>query len=113
MKQTRSAVRLSIFIGDGDMWHHKPLHHEIVRRARTAGLAGATVVRGIEGYGTHSLVHTTRLLDLAEDLPLIVIIVDTAERVRSFLPELDEVVTEGTVVVDEVQAIRYTTEPES
>lgn len=80
------ALRVSIFIGEGDTWHHKPLYHEIVRRARDAGLAGATVLRGSEGYGSHSQVHTTRLLDLAEDLPLLVLIVDEADRVRAFLP---------------------------
>lgn len=101
------ALRVSIFIGEGDTWHHKPLYHEIVRRARDAGLAGATVLRGSEGYGSHSQVHTTRLLDLAEDLPLLVLIVDEADRVRAFLPQLDELVVEGTVLLDEVEAIRY------
>lgn len=107
MKQTMQALRVSIFIGEGDTWHHKPLYHEIVRRARDAGLAGATVLRGSEGYGSHSQVHTTRLLDLAEDLPLLVLIVDEADRVRAFLPQLDELVVEGTVLLDEVEAIRY------
>jgi len=99
-------MRLSIFIGENDRWHHEPLHHEIVRRAGRAGLAGATVLRGIEGYGASGLIHTTRLLDLAEDLPLVVIIVDAADRVRAFLPELDELIAEGTVILDEVEVVR-------
>lgn len=108
MKRTTKALRLSLFVGEGDTWHHKPLYHEIVRRAREAGLAGATVLRGTEGYGSHSQVHTTRLLDLSEDLPLLVLIVDEPEKVRAFLPQLDELVEEGTALLDEVEAIRYT-----
>lgn len=104
---SQAGMRLSIFVGEGDTWHHKPLHHEIVRRARVAGLAGATVLRGCEGFGTSSLVHTNRLLSLAEDLPLVVVIVDTEERIRAFLPELDEIVSEGIAVLDYVEVVRY------
>lgn len=107
MKLTGSALRLTIFLSEDDVWHHKPLYHEIVHRAHTAGLAGATVLRGIEGYGASSRIHTTRLLSLSEDLPIAVIIVDAAERVREFLPQLDELVEEGMVILDEVQVIRY------
>jgi PII-like signaling protein len=107
MPRATPALRLSIFLREDDTWHHKPLHHEIVHRAKAAGLAGATVLRGIEGYGATSLIHTTRLLDLAEQLPVIVVIVDTEERVRAFLTELDDVVTEATVTVDEVEILRY------
>jgi len=102
-----TAVRLSIFVGDNDLWHHKPVHLEIVKRAREAGLAGATVLHGIEGYGTSSLIHTARLLSLSEDLPIVVVIVDREDRVRRFLPELDELVAEGTVLLDEVEVIKY------
>ncbi|MFC0439993.1 DUF190 domain-containing protein [Kutzneria buriramensis] len=101
------ATRLSIFIGADDRWRHKPLYHEIVRRAREAGLAGATVLTGIEGYGAASRIHTTRLLNLSEDLPVVVLIVDADERVRAFLPQLDELVEEGMVVLDEVEVVRY------
>jgi PII-like signaling protein len=107
MAQGVPGLRMSIFIGEDDTWHHTPLYHEIVRRAREAGLAGATVLRGTEGYGTSSLIHTTRLLDLAEQLPIVVIIVDAEERVRAFLPELDELVDEGAVVLDEVEVLRF------
>lgn len=107
MKLQSSALRLTVFVGEGDMWRHGPLYHEIVHRAHTAGLAGATVLRGIEGYGASSRIHTTRLLSLSEDLPVAVIIVDAADRVREFLPQLDELVGEGMVILDEVEMIRY------
>jgi PII-like signaling protein len=106
-----TALRASIILSEDDTWHHKPLHHEIVTRARAAGLAGATVLRGVEGYGTSSRIHTTRLLSLAEDLPVVVIIIDTEERVRAFLPELDDLITEGTVVLDTVEVLRYAGKP--
>ncbi|MEV5439388.1 DUF190 domain-containing protein [Streptomyces sp. NPDC052682] len=102
------ALRLTAFVGANDTWHHKPLYAEIVRRAHAAGLAGASVFRGVEGFGAHSLVHTSRLLSLSEDLPVAVVIVDTEERVRAFLPQLDELVTEGLVTLDDCEVIRYT-----
>lgn len=102
-----TALRLTIFIGENDSWHHKPVYTEIVHRAHQAGLAGASVFRGIEGFGASSLIHTTRLLSLSEDLPVAVIIVDTAERIRAFLPQLDELVPEGLVILDECEVIRY------
>jgi PII-like signaling protein len=101
------ALRLSIFVGEDDVWHHKPLYHEIVLRAKRAGLAGATVLRGIEGFGASSRIHTTRLLSLSEDLPLLVLIVDEPAKVEAFLPELEELVTEGMVLMDEVEVVRY------
>ncbi|MFC6084589.1 DUF190 domain-containing protein [Sphaerisporangium aureirubrum] len=108
MKLEGPAVRLTVMVGETDQWHHRPLYHEIVRRAREDGLAGATVLRGIEGYGASSRIHTARILSLSEDLPVAVIVVDTEERVRAFLPRLDELVTEGLVVLDPVEVIRYT-----
>ncbi|WP_326789435.1 DUF190 domain-containing protein [Streptomyces sp. NBC_00151] len=105
---TGGALRLTVLVGENDTWHHKPLYAEIVHRAHAAGLAGASVFRGIEGFGASSLVHTSRLLSLSEDLPVAVIVVDTEERVRAFLPELDELVTEGLVVLDPCEVIRYT-----
>ncbi|WP_327426623.1 MULTISPECIES: DUF190 domain-containing protein [unclassified Streptomyces] len=104
---TGSALRVTIFIGENDTWHHKPLYSEIVHRAHAAGLAGASVFRGIEGFGASSLIHTSRLLSLSEDLPVAVVIVDTEERVRAFLPKLDELVTEGLVILDDCEVIRY------
>jgi PII-like signaling protein len=102
-----TALRASIFVGEDDTWEHAPLHHEIVKRARAAGLAGATVLRGCEGYGASSLIHTTRLLSLTEDLPIVVVIIDAEDRLRTFLSELDEIIGEGTVVLDTVEVLRY------
>jgi hypothetical protein len=107
MRLAGRALRLTIFIGEDDVWHHKPLFHEIVHRAHKAGLAGATVLRGIEGYGATSRIHTTRLLSLSEDLPVVIVIVDAEDRVRAFLPQLDDLVTEGMVMLDDVEVIRY------
>ena len=107
MKPQGSALRLTIFVGESDTWHHRPLYQEIVHRAHAAGLAGASVLRGIEGYGASSRIHTSRILSLSEDLPLAIIIVDTEDRVRAFLPQLEELVTEGLVVIDPVEVIRF------
>ena len=107
MRLTGTALRLTIMVGESDNWHHKPLFTEIVHRAHAAGLAGATVLHGIEGYGASSLIHTTRLLSLTEDLPVVIVIIDEHQRVRDFLPQLDELVSEGLVVLDDCEVIRY------
>ncbi|WP_371480201.1 DUF190 domain-containing protein [Kitasatospora sp. NBC_00315] len=101
------ALRLTVIVGEYDAWHHRPLYSEIVHRAHAAGLAGASVFRGIEGFGASSLIHTSRLLSLAEDLPVAVVIVDAQERVRAFLPELDELVSEGLVTLEACEVVRY------
>ncbi|MET9680432.1 DUF190 domain-containing protein [Streptomyces coeruleorubidus] len=105
---TGRALRLTVFVGENDTWHHKPLYSEIVHRAHAAGLAGASVFRGVEGFGASSLIHTSRLLSLSEDLPVAVVIVDTEPRIRAFLPQLDELVTEGLVTLDDCEVLRYT-----
>ena len=107
MKLSGPSRRLTVFIGESDLYKHKPLYHEIVHRAQAAGLAGASVFRGIEGFGASSRIHTTRILSLSEDLPLAVIIVDAAEKIEAFLPQLDELVTEGLVILDDVDVIKY------
>lgn len=104
---TGRALRVTVFVGEHDTWHHRPLYSEIVHRAHAAGLAGASVFRGIEGFGASSLIHTSRLLSLSEDLPVAIVIVDDEERVRAFLPQLDELVTEGLVILDDCEVIRY------
>ncbi len=107
MRLTGRALRITILVDDTDTWHHKPLYTEIVHRAHAAGLAGASVFRGVEGFGASSLIHTTRLLSMTEDLPIAVVIIDTEDRIREFLPQLDELVIEGLVSLDEVEVIRY------
>lgn len=104
---TGTAVRVTIFIGENDTWHHKPLFSEIVHRAHRQGLAGASVFRGIEGFGASSRIHTSRLLSLSEDLPVAIVLVDTEDRIRAFLPQLDELVTEGLVILDGCEVVRY------
>lgn len=96
-----------IFIGESDTWHGKPLYQAIVERVRKEGLAGATVVRGIEGFGADSHMHTSRILRLSEDLPVVIEIVDTEERIARVLPLLDEMVTEGMVTVETVHIVAY------
>ncbi|CAL9641578.1 DUF190 domain-containing protein [Streptomyces sp. Tu 3180] len=105
-RPTGRALRLTVLVGEHDTWHHRPLYAEIVHRAHAAGLAGASAFRGIEGFGASSLVHTSRLLSLSEDLPVAIVVVDTEERVRAFLPELDELVTGGLVVLDDCEVVR-------
>lgn len=111
MKLQGPAMCLTIMVGESDQWHHRPVFTEIVHRTHRAGLAGATVLRGIESFGASSRIHTTRLLSLSEDLPVVVLIIDTAEKVRAFVPELDELVGEGLVIIDEVEVIRYVGRP--
>jgi uncharacterized protein len=101
-----------IFIGEDDRWNHQPLYEAIVRLARERGLAGATVIRGIEGFGKSSHLHTTRILRLSEDLPLIVEIVDTVEKIDPFLDEVDAMVSGGMITVERVEVRAYRgTEP--
>lgn len=98
---------LRIFIGESDTWHGKPLYQAIVQRVREEGLAGATVLRGIEGFGAKSHLHTARILRLSEDLPIVIEIVDTAENVDRVIPVLDEMVEDGMVTVERVQILSY------
>ncbi|RYP86743.1 DUF190 domain-containing protein [Nocardioides guangzhouensis] len=110
---SRTARRLTVYLGESDTWHHKPLYSELVHRAHAAGLAGASVLRGIEGFGTSSRIHTSRLLSLSEDLPVVVVLVDEPERIDAFLPQVEELVTEGLVTLDDVEVVvhRYREEP--
>jgi PII-like signaling protein len=101
------AQRLTVIVGESDTVGHRPLYTEIVHRAHAAGLDGASVFRGIEGFGATGRVHTTRILSLAEDLPVSIVIVDTVQRVQAFLSELEEVVVDGLVVVEDVQVVHH------
>ncbi len=96
-----------MYVGESDTHGHRPLFSEIVHRAHAAGLAGASAFRGVEGFGGSSLIHTARLLSLSEDLPVAVVVVDTEERVRAFLPVLAELAVEGLVTLDEVEVLHY------
>src|SRR5436190_15802945 len=98
---------LRIFIGESDRWHGKPLYEAIVEHVRKEGLAGATVIRGIEGFGADSHLHTSRILRLSEDLPVVIEMVDTAENIDRILPMLDPMVEGGMVTVERVQVIAY------
>jgi PII-like signaling protein len=107
MTLTGTALRMTVFIGESDQHQHRPLYAEIVHRARKAGLAGATVLRGFEGYGAGSRIHTSRILSLTEDLPIVVLIVDAPHRIRAFLPQIEDLVTDGLIILDEVEVVRY------
>ena len=101
------AKRVTVYIGEADRWHHKPLHTAIVEMLRAEGCAGATVVKGVEGFGKASRIHTASVLRLSQDLPVIVTLVDTPERVERVLPKIDEMVGGGLVVVEDVHVRRY------
>jgi hypothetical protein len=107
MKLEGEGQLLRIFIGENDRWHGKPLYEAIVARAREEGLAGATVLRGMMGYGAKSRIHTAKVLRLSEDLPIIVEIVDRSDRIEGFLPFLDDMVADGLVTLERAQVIMY------
>jgi uncharacterized protein len=107
VKLSGEGMLVRVFIGESDHWHGKPLYEAIVLRAREEGIAGATVVRGIEGYGATSHLRTTRLLELSSDLPLVIEIVDQADRIEAFLPKLDEMVGDGLVTTERVHVVTY------
>jgi len=107
MKLPSEAQLLRIFIGESDKHGHRPLYEVIVEEARKRGMAGATVLHGTIGFGAHSRIHTARILQLSEDLPIIIEIVDKPERIEAFLPYLDEIVTEGLVTLEKVRIIAY------
>jgi len=98
---------LRVFVGESDRHGHKPLYQAIVEMLRTEGIAGATVLRGIEGYGAHSRLHTARILRLSEDLPIVIEAVDRSERIDAIMPRLDEMVEEGMVTVERVEVVAY------
>lgn len=106
------AKLLRIFIGESDLLHHVPVYEKIVLEARKAGLAGATVMKGIMGFGASSRIHTTKLLRLSEDLPLVIEIVDTEKKIEEFIPMLNDIFEQansgGMITMEKVNIIKYT-----
>src|SRR5215472_14838118 len=100
-------VLARIFVGESDKWHHQPLTTALPERLRREGFAGATVFQGIAGFGARSVLHTTHILRLSEDLPIVIEVVDTAEHVDRLIPILDEMVSEGLVTLEKARVIKY------
>ena len=107
MKLEGTGKLLRIFVGESDRDGSQPLYTAIVERARREGLSGATVFKGIEGFGGHSVVHAARVFDLSTDLPVLIEIVDTEDRINAFIPILDGMVHEGLITLENVEVIRY------
>ena len=107
MQIPHEAVLLRIFIGESDRWEHKPLYEAIVLKARASHLAGATVLRGPMGFGKSSRLHTAKILRLSMDLPLVIEIVDSEEKINAFLPVLDPMIGGGLVTLEKVKVIEY------
>jgi hypothetical protein len=107
MKIEGEGQLLRIFVGENDRSDGKPLYEAILETVRKHGLAGATVLRGISGFGANSAIHTTKILRLSEDLPIVIEIVDKPEQIQEILPILDEMVTEGMITLEKVNIIAY------
>lgn len=107
MKIPEQGCLLRIFIGESDQWHGRPLYEAIVLKARELHLAGATVLRGPMGFGANSRLHTAKILRLSEDLPMVIEIVDSREKIEALLPHIDQMVQEGLVTLEEVRVIKY------
>ncbi len=107
MKLPEEGTLLRIMIGENDQHKGKPLYEAIVFKAKELNLAGATVIRGILGFGADSRIHTAKILRLSEDLPVVIEIVDTEERLKTLMPFLDETVKEGLITMEKVRVIKY------
>ena len=107
MKIEGPGKQVRIFIGESDRWHHQPLADAILEMIRAEGLAGATVSRGLAGFGANSRIHTAHVLRLSEDLPIVIDVIDRSDRIEKILPKLDEMVQEGLVVVSDVEVLLY------
>jgi len=107
MKLPSEAELLRIFIGEADKFEGKPLYEVIAHLAHRKGMAGATVIRGLMGFGAHSRMHTAKILRLSEDLPIIIEIVDEPQKIEALLPELDKMITEGLVTLEKINVIAY------
>ncbi|MGB9840760.1 DUF190 domain-containing protein [Thermovenabulum sp.] len=108
MKLQGRGKLLKIYIGESDKWHGENLFNAIVKMAKKEGMAGATVYRGIEGFGASSRLHTAKIIRLSEDLPVIIEIIDSEEKINNFLTKLDEMINEGLIILQDVDIIKYT-----
>jgi PII-like signaling protein len=113
MMLPKDGTLLRIFVGESDRHRGLPLYEWIVRKAREEGLAGATVLRGLEGFGAHSRLHTAKILRLSTDLPIVVEIVDTEENIQAFLPAIDDAIGEGLATLEKVEVRFYRSRPSS
>ena len=111
MHLPQDAMLLRVFIGESDRWHHQPLYEAIVLKARELHLAGATVLRGPMGFGKSSRLHTAKILRLSMDLPIVIEIIDSEEKLTAFLPMLDEMMKGGLVTLEKVKVIDYRASP--
>jgi len=111
MKIPAEGQLLRIFIGELDKWHSQPLYEAIIHLAKKEGMAGATAIKGFMGFGCKSRMHTAKLLRLSEDLPIIIEIVDSEEKINGFLPHLDEMVKEGLITLEKANVIMYRANP--
>jgi uncharacterized protein len=107
MMLSGEGVLLRVFIGEADRHHGRPLSEVIVEAARKAGLAGATAWKGFMGFGAHSRIHTAKLLELSQDLPIVVEIVDAPEKIEAFLPELERMVGDGLITLERAEVLLY------
>jgi hypothetical protein len=107
MKLEGTGLLVRIYLGESDQWHGRPLYQAIVEHLRRNGLAGATVLRGIEGFGAKQHLHSTRILSLSEDLPILIETVDTEKKIRAVLPDLDDMVADGLITLERVEIISY------
>ena len=107
MKLEETGLLVRIYLGESDQWHGRPLYQAIVEHLRRNGLAGATVLRGIEGFGAKQHLHSTRILSLSEDLPILIETVDTEKKIRAVLPDLDNMVADGLITLERVEIISY------
>jgi PII-like signaling protein len=113
MKTPDDGYLLRVFVGESERHGRHPLYEAIVLKAREDGLAGATVLRGVMGFGKNSILHTAKILRLSEDLPMVIEIVDTLQKIERFLPKLDEMIADGLVTLEKVRVIQYKAEEQS
>ena len=111
MRLTGTGLLVRVYLGESDRWQGKPLYKAIVEMLRAQGVAGATVIRGSEGFGAKQHLHSTRILSLSEDLPILIEAVDSEDKIRGILPRLDEMVGDGLITLEKVEVFAYRADP--